>query len=209
MIRHTLVLGPFQTNTYLLGCEATHEGIVIDPGFDAPDILAAIADAQLVIQAIVLTHGHVDHVSAVSEVKAATGAAVAIHQADQEVYAAAPQLGQYFGLRTPAQPAPDRLLAEGDLVTFGKVALEVLHTPGHSPGGICLHAPAEQLLVSGDTLFCRGVGRTDLPGGSLSALMRSIRQKLYVLDGATQVLPGHGPETTLREEMFSNPFVTM
>lgn len=209
MILRAMALGPFQTNAYLLGCESTHEGVCIDPGFEADAILAEAESAELTIVKILLTHGHVDHVSAVSGVKEATGAPVYIHEADKDQYLMAPELGRYFGLRTSAQPEPDHLLADGDEVTFGKETLKVIHTPGHTPGGVCFHSEAAKLLVAGDTLFCRGIGRTDLPGGSTRTLFRSIKERIYALDGATVVLPGHGPETTVREEMFQNPFVTI
>lgn len=209
MIIHSLALGPFETNTYLLGCEATREAVVIDPGFEAEKILAAAASDSLTIVKILLTHGHVDHVSAVSGVKAETNAPVYIHEADKDQYMAAPNLGAVFGLRTDAQPEPDHLLADGDEVSFGEKTLQVIHTPGHTPGGICFWSEAEKILVSGDTLFYRGIGRTDLPGGSMRQLFSSIKQRIYSLDGTTRVFPGHGPDTTVREEMFQNPFVTM
>ena len=207
MITRTLPLGPFETNTYLIGCPATREAVVVDPGFEAPAILDAHAPDGLKVRAIVLTHGHVDHVSAVAEVQARTGAPVMIHAADVDLYRAAPELGRFFGIRTAPPPEPDRLLADGDTVPFGEHLLTVMHTPGHSPGGICLHLASERLLFAGDTLFCRGIGRTDLPGGSMRDLTRSIRDRLYTLDDATRVLPGHGPATTIREERNDNPFV--
>lgn len=209
MIVHTLPLGPFETNTYLLGCETTQQAVIIDPGFEAEAILQAVSRAGLTVTKILLTHGHVDHVSAVSAVKAATDAPVYIHSADRALYLAAPELGRFFGLQADPPPEPDHELAEGDAVSFGEKVLTVLHTPGHTPGGVCFLSTDDALLVSGDTLFYRGIGRTDLPGGSMRTLMQSIRQKIFTLDGATRVLPGHGPETTVREEMFSNPFVTL
>lgn len=209
MITRTLTLGPFETNAYLLGCETTREAVVIDPGFEAEEILAQIASDSLRVVKILLTHGHVDHVSAVSEIKAATGAPVCIHEADREQYLAAPSLGRYFGLRTVAQPDPDHLLADGDEVTFGDEKLRVIHTPGHTPGGVCFLSESAKILVAGDTLFCRGIGRTDLPGGSTRQLYDSIKKRIYSLDGAIRVLPGHGPDTTIRDEMFQNPFVTL
>lgn len=209
MITRTLTLGPFQTNAYLLGCEATKEAVVIDPGFEAEEILAQVASDGLRVVKILLTHGHVDHVSAVADVKAATGAPVYIHEADQEQYLMSPTLARYFGLRTEAQPPPDHLLADGDEVTFGQETLRVIHTPGHTPGGVCFLSESAKLLVAGDTLFCRGIGRTDLPGGSTRQLFDSIKRRIYSLDGAIRVLPGHGPDTTVRDERLQNPFVTL
>jgi glyoxylase-like metal-dependent hydrolase (beta-lactamase superfamily II) len=143
----------------------------------------------------------------VAEVKAKTGAQVMIHGADVDLYRAAPELGRMFGIHTAPPPEPDRLLGDGDTVAFGEHVLSVIHTPGHSPGGICLHLAAAKLLFAGDTLFCRGIGRTDLPGGSMRELARSIRERLYLLEDTTRVLPGHGPATTIREERNDNPFV--
>ncbi len=209
MIIHTLALGPFQTNAYILGCEQTKEAVVIDPGFEADTILGVAKRDELNLVKILLTHGHVDHVSAVADVKAATDAPVYIHADDREQYLMAPQLGMYFGLKTEEQPEPDHTLADGDEVTFGNHRLTVIHTPGHTPGGICFHAPEENVLVAGDTLFYRGIGRTDLPGGSTRTLFASIRDRIYALDDGTRILPGHGPATTVREEKAANPFVTL
>jgi glyoxylase-like metal-dependent hydrolase (beta-lactamase superfamily II) len=208
MIIHTLALGPFMTNSYVLGCEQSREAVVIDPGFEPDRLLAKAAQDDLKIVKILLTHGHVDHVSAVGGIKRATGAPIYIHEADREQYLAAPKLGMYFGLQTDEQPAPDHTVAEGDEITFGEQTLKVIHTPGHTPGGVCYHSPSAKILVAGDTLFQRGIGRTDLPGGSMRTLFSSIQGKIYALDGDTRVLSGHGPETTVAEERRSNPFVT-
>lgn len=208
MIDHVMALGPFQTNTVILGCDRDKKGVVIDPGFEGKTILAKVESSGLEITAILLTHGHVDHVSAVKEVKEATGAPVYIHDDDVELYKSAPLLGQYFGLSAPEPPPPDHSLAEGDIITFGSHELRVLHTPGHSPGGVAFHCAAEKLLVAGDTLFYRSIGRTDLPGGSMAVLSKSIKEKIYALDGDTRVITGHGPDTRVADEMKSNPFVS-
>lgn len=202
-------LGPFQTNTYLLGCGRTKKGVVIDPGFEADLVLSKIEDLGLDIEQILLTHGHVDHVGAVAPVAEATGAKVAIHSADVEIYLAAPKMGMFFGVRSDPPPKPDRLFQDGEKIGVGDLTLSVIHTPGHSPGGVSFLCEEIGVLFCGDTLFCRGIGRTDLPGGSFSELSRSIRRKLYTLDGGLKVLSGHGPPTTLREEMLMNPFVTL
>jgi hydroxyacylglutathione hydrolase len=208
MIEHVMALGPFQTNTVVLGCETDKKGVVIDPGFEAQSILGRIKRAELEITAILLTHGHVDHVTAVKEVKEATGAPVYIHADDVELYKSAPLLGRYFGLDAPEPPEPDHLLAEGDTLTFGQHELVVLHTPGHSPGGVAFHCADEKLLVAGDTLFYRSIGRTDLPGGSMQVLSKSIREKIYTLDGETRIITGHGPNTKVADEKSGNPFVS-
>ncbi len=207
MIDHVMPLGPFLTNTVILGCETTQEGVVIDPGFEAPTILAKVDELGLKITAILLTHGHVDHVSAVKEVKEATGAPVHIHPDDEELYKSAPMLGRYFGLDAPEPPDVDHRLSDGDTITFGEQELLVLHTPGHSPGGVGFHCAAEGLLLAGDTIFYRSIGRTDLPGGSMAVLTSSIREKIFTLDDETRIITGHGPDTTVADERAQNPFV--
>ncbi len=208
MIEHVMALGPFQTNTIILGCETKKEGVIIDPGFEAKTILGRVSREDLKIVAILLTHGHVDHVSAVKEVKDETGAEVYIHPDDVELYNAAPQLGRMFGLDAPQPPKADHLLSEGDTINFGQHELKVLHTPGHSPGGVAFHCAAEGLLVAGDTLFYRSIGRTDLPGGSMAVLSKSIREKIYTLDDDTRIITGHGPATKVADEKTGNPFVS-
>jgi hydroxyacylglutathione hydrolase len=208
MIEHVMALGPFQTNTVILGCETEKKGVVIDPGFEAKTILDQVKRSDLEIVAILLTHGHVDHVSAVKEVKQETGAEVYIHADDVDLYEAAPQLGRMFGLDAPQPPKPDHLLTEGDTIAFGQHELKVLHTPGHSPGGVAFHCAPEGLLVAGDTLFYRSIGRTDLPGGSMQVLAKSIKEKIYTLDGDTRIITGHGPSTKVADEMTGNPFVS-
>ena len=209
MIIQSLALGPFQTNAYILGCDETKEAVIIDPGFEADTILAKVDALGVKVVKILLTHGHVDHVSAVAAVKAATDAPVYIHEEDTDQYLMAPKLGQYFGIQTEDPPPPDHTVAEGDEVTFGKETLKVVHTPGHTPGGVCFLSESAGIVVAGDTLFQRGIGRTDLPGGSMRTLFASIKDKIYALDDATRVLPGHGPETTVGEEKTGNPFVTV
>ncbi len=208
MFVHSMALGPFQTNTVILGCETDNKGVVIDPGFEGKTILGEVKSAGLEITAILLTHGHVDHVSAVKDIKEATGAPVYIHEDDVELYKSAPMLGRYFGLNAPEPPDADHLLNEGDTITFGQHTLKVLHTPGHSPGGVAFHCAAEKLLVAGDTLFYRSIGRTDLPGGSMAVLAKSIQEKIYTLDGDTRVITGHGPDTKVADEKSGNPFVS-
>ncbi len=205
----SLVVGPLATNCHILACRETSVATVIDPGFDATRILALVEELGLQVAWVLLTHGHVDHVSAAAAVVEATTAQVAIGAGDVEMLQAAPEMARFFGLAPFPVPEPGRLLADGDTVSVGTLQVRVLHTPGHTPGSVCYHVPEEALLFSGDTLFFRGVGRTDLPGGSWSDLVRSIRTKLYTLDGTTQVLTGHGPATILREEMLMNPFVTL
>ena len=206
MILKTLVTGPFATNCYILGSESSREGMIIDPGDEAREILKSVEDLGLDIKVIVLTHGHLDHIGALKEVAEATGAEVAIHRSDAE-----PLQGQYhslgamFGLAYPVPSPPERLLEEGDTLDIGELRFSVLYTPGHTPGGICLLG--EGVVFTGDTLFNSGIGRTDLPGGSYTELMNSIHDKLMALPDDTVVYPGHGPGSTIGAERRSNPFL--
>jgi glyoxylase-like metal-dependent hydrolase (beta-lactamase superfamily II) len=204
-----MALGPFGTNTYVVGCNETKEGVVIDPGFEPEVILSVVEELELNVGIVLLTHGHVDHVSAVGPVASALEAKVIIHEDDVEIYRAAPKMALMFGITAAAPPEADRLLKEGDVVEVGKLKFKTLHTPGHSPGSVSFVMEEQNLVFSGDTLFARGIGRTDFPGGSFSEISNSIKTKLYTLDGSMQVLSGHGPPTTLREEMLMNPFVTL
>ena len=204
MIFKRLVVGPFASNCYIIGSESNKEGVIIDPGADAKEILKNVKDLGLKTKFIVLTHGHIDHIGALKEVKDATGAEAAIHTDDAKSLNDH-SLGRVFGLSYPPPPAPDRLLKDGDSIDFGNLHLLVLHTPGHSPGGICLLG--EGVVFSGDTLFNYGIGRTDLPGGSYSQLMNSIHTKLMILPDNTIVYPGHGPDTTIGTERRGNPFL--
>ncbi|MDP2931169.1 MAG: MBL fold metallo-hydrolase [Chloroflexota bacterium] len=206
MIIKTLVVGPFDTNCYVVGAEATKSGMIIDPGAEAKDILKMVKDAKIDIKLIVLTHGHIDHVGALKEVKEATGAPVAMHKAESEALRGQYRsLGEQFGLDYPAPPAPDRLLEEGDSLDTDGLHFAVLHTPGHTPGGICLLG--EGVVFTGDTLFQFSIGRTDFPGGSYDQLMQAIHNKLMPLPDGTIVYPGHGPKTTIGAERMSNPFL--
>ncbi len=205
MIIDRLTVGPFGTNCYILGGDSGGEGIVIDPGDDVKEILARIGELKLNIKQIILTHGHIDHVGALKPLKEATGAEIAMHPADAHSLANR-ALGVLFGLVYPPAPSPDRLLNDGDTVQVGNVKLNVLHTPGHTPGGISL--AGEGVVFTGDTLFNASVGRTDLPGGSHEALIKGIRDKLLSLPDDTIVYPGHGPETTIGAERAGNPYLT-
>jgi len=199
-----VVVGPFASNCYIVGSESSREGVIIDPGDDAEEILKNVKDSGLDIKLIILTHGHIDHIGALKEVKETTGAEVAIHTDDAKSLKNQ-SLARVFGLSYPPPPPPDRLLKGGDSLDIGDLHFLVLHTPGHSPGGICLLG--EGVVFSGDTLFNYGIGRTDMPGGSYSQLMNSIHTKLMILPDNTIVYPGHGPDTTIDTERRSNPFL--
>jgi glyoxylase-like metal-dependent hydrolase (beta-lactamase superfamily II) len=204
-----LALGPFQTNTYVVKCAETGKGAIIDPGFESDLILQAVEELAVDVEWILLTHGHVDHVSAAGPVARKLDVGIAIHSEDAPHLASAPEMARMFGLSAERPPQATKELDDGDIIEIGKLRIKAIHTPGHTPGGLSFHLSEQSMLFCGDTLFYRGIGRTDLPGGSFAALSTSIRTKIYALDGDTTVYPGHGPKTTIREEMFSNPFVTL
>ncbi|HLJ61282.1 MAG TPA: MBL fold metallo-hydrolase [bacterium] len=206
MILEGFPVGPVQANCYLFGDDAVGELFVIDPGDEPERILAAVRRHGGRVAAIVNTHGHFDHVMAVEAVRRATGAPFWIHEAERQVLAEGPaRAKEIFGVDVPPSPAVDRWLKDGELLRVGSLGLTVRHTPGHSPGGVCLLG--EGLAFVGDTLFAGSIGRTDLPGASTEALLESIARVLLPLPDDTICYPGHGPETTIGEERRSNPFL--
>ncbi len=201
-----LTVGALATNCYLVRDPESGETLVIDPGAEGERILAALRESGARVVAIVNTHGHWDHFGANAAVKEATGAPLLLHAADADWLSG--RLANRSPLAALAQvtsPPADRFLADGEELALGRHRLRVIHTPGHTAGGICLYLPG--LLFSGDTLFAEAVGRTDLPGGSAAALRSSIREKLFVLPEETVVYPGHGPSTTIGDERSLNPYV--
>ncbi len=200
-----LVVGELATNCYVVGCATTKEGMVIDPGGDPEAILYAIEDMKLTVRMILNTHGHIDHILANTEIKEATGAELLIHEYDASMLVDPGANLSSFAASSVVSPPADRLLREGDKLKVGGILFEVVHTPGHTAGGISL--VREALVFSGDTLFAGSIGRTDFPGGSLELLLHSIRTKLLPLPLTTTVLPGHGPNTTIGDERKWNPFL--
>lgn len=208
MIVETLTVGEFQSNCVLLGCPATRQAVVIDPGGEGERILAALKARQLEVVRILLTHGHIDHVAGTAVVQRATKAPVSLHPADRWLYEHVPMQGMMFGLHAEAAPPLDEELQDGQQILFGAgLRLEVIHTPGHSPGGVAFHLPDAKLAVVGDTLFAGSIGRTDLWGGDFDQLIRSINERLMVLDPATRLITGHGPDTSVEREKRGNPFL--
>ncbi len=200
-----LVVGPLSVNCYIIGDDQTREAIIVDPGGNARDILDTLRREQLKPMTIINTHAHFDHLIALAEVREKTGAPFWLHADEAPVLANASLGARMFGFAM-AQPKPaERLLHDGAPVRVGTLTLRVLHTPGHTPGGICLLG--DGWVISGDTLFQAGIGRTDLPGGDYATLMASIRDKLLTLPDTTIVYPGHGEPTTIGEERQLNPFL--
>ncbi|WP_298269198.1 MBL fold metallo-hydrolase [Geobacter sp.] len=207
MIFDTVVVGPLGVNCFILGCEETGEGVVVDPGADAGRILEHVRSRGLAIRYVVNTHGHFDHVGGNRPVVEATGAKLLIHRDDVPFLGRAADVAAMYGLTTENSPEPDIFLEDGATLSFGNCTMAILHTPGHTPGGCCLYLEKEGKVITGDTLFAESVGRTDFPGSSHEALMASIRTKLLTLPDATQVFPGHGPSTTIGRERLYNPYI--
>ena len=204
MIIKKLIVGPLEENTYIIGDEAVKQAIVIDPGDEPDRILEVIRENGLEITAVVCTHAHFDHIGAAGDIKKETGAKILLHKEDLETYALAKDQAAFWGYSVDELPQPDSYIEEGDEIRAGGLKFRVMHTPGHSPGGICLFG--EGIVITGDTIFQGSVGRTDFPGGSIEKLRESFK-RLLDLPEETQVLSGHGPETTIGREKTGNFFV--
>jgi hydroxyacylglutathione hydrolase len=205
LIINELVVGPLMSNCFVVGCEKTKEAVVIDPGGDEDRILSSLKTSGLTVKYIINTHGHFDHVSANGPLKDATGATILIHPLDAPMLTKLSSNAAVFGISVDNSPPSDQAIEEEDLVSFGEIHLKVLHTPGHTPGGISLYANG--IVFVGDTLFSGSIGRTDFPGGNYDTLISSIEKKLFPLGDDVRVLNGHGPETTIGNEKRFNPFV--
>jgi hydroxyacylglutathione hydrolase len=211
MILEHRAVGPFFKNGFVLGCEETREGVIIDPGDEVEELLAAAEQHRLSIKTILLTHAHLDHVTGVGKAKQALGVPIWLHQADNILYEHVVQQGQMFGIHVDPQPPVDAFYDGEGPLRFGRYEVRVFHTPGHCPGGVCLavNKAGEQkaTLFVGDTLFAGSIGRTDLPGGDADTLLRSIRDVLFRFPDDTVVWSGHGEPTTIGRERRTNPFL--
>ena len=207
MLIETIVVGPLGVNCLILGDKQSNEGVVVDPGADADMILSAVARFGLKVKYVINTHGHFDHVGCNRQLLERTGAELLIHEDDLVLLSRAASSALKYGFKVEDSPAPSRYLTDGLRLEFGRRCIEVLHTPGHTLGGCSLLLRAEQLVITGDTLFADSVGRTDLPGGSHDQLIASIKTKLLPLPDDTVVWPGHGPSTTIGREKRSNPYL--
>lgn len=211
MIVHVETGGPFMENGFVVGCEATRDAVIIDPGDTVQELLGFAARERLAIRHILLTHAHIDHITGVAAAKRALSAPVYLHRDDLFLYEDAVQYGLMFGLKVEPQPPIDVFYAPGQAIRFGECEARPHHTPGHCPGGVCLQigetgAPGTHLFV-GDTLFAGSIGRTDLPGGDYDVLLSSIRRVLFSFGDDAIVHSGHGPDTTIGAERRSNPFL--
>ncbi len=205
MIVEVIPVGPLQVNCIVLGCTSSRKAAVIDPGADLEKIEAVLKKHDLTVELILNTHGHFDHIGANAALKRMTDAPLLIHRGDINLLKLAGAQAAAYGVSAEDSPLPDTELQGDETLKFGEQTLEVLHTPGHSPGCVCFYR--EGLLVSGDTLFAGSVGRTDLPGGNHQQLLQSIQQSLAGLPPQTRVLPGHGPLSTIEQELQYNPFL--
>ncbi len=207
MLLRSVVVGITQTNCYVVGCEQSREGVVIDPGGHPERVLRVVREMGLAVRYVLNTHCHFDHMAANADVVAATGAMLALHPAELPILQARGG-ASWFGVPVKESPLPDLELEDGQALEVGSLRFQVLHTPGHSPGGVTFYLEEEGVAFDGDVLFAMGVGRTDLPGGDWETLMRSIHEVLFALPDDTALYPGHGPQTTVGREKRSNPWLT-
>jgi glyoxylase-like metal-dependent hydrolase (beta-lactamase superfamily II) len=207
MIHEIFPVGPLQCNCSIIGDETSREAMVIDPGDDIDEILALIAKHNLTVKQIVITHAHIDHVGGAMKLRAATGAPILLNQNDYALLKMLDTQAAWVGMKSPGKVEIDQSVEQADTVRAGSITANVLHTPGHTEGSVCLYFPAEKTLVAGDTLFAGSIGRTDLPGGSFEKIIQSLHGTVLALPDDTVVVPGHGPLTTIGEERDSNPFL--
>ncbi len=207
MIHEILPVGPLQCNCSIIGDEVTREAMVIDPGDEIEDIAAILRRHNLKVKQIVITHAHIDHVGGAMKLRALTGAPILLNQNDSALLKMLDVQAAWLGMTAPGEVKIDDELRHGENLSAGSIAADVIHTPGHTEGSVCLYFPAEKLLIAGDTLFAGSIGRTDLPGGSFEKIMRSLHQRVLALPDETIVVPGHGPKTSIGDERERNPYL--
>lgn len=207
MILETFPVGPLQCNCTLLGDEATKEAIIIDPGDEVSRIYARLNSLGLKLKQILITHAHIDHVGGALRLKQLTGAPILLNENDLPLLKMMAMQAAWLGVTTPETAPPDEGLVEGQRVGLENYPAQVIHTPGHTQGSVCLHFLPLKMVFAGDTLFAGSIGRTDLPGGNYDQIIESIRTRLVKLPAETQVIPGHGPATTIGGELKTNPFL--
>jgi len=207
MIHEIFPVGPLHCNCSIVGDEQTREAMVIDPGDDIEDVLAIVQRHGLTVKQIVITHAHIDHIGGAAKLKRVTGAPVLLNVNDQALLKMLDVQASWLGMRPPEQTTIDAGLETGDKLHAGSLVADVLHTPGHTEGSVCLYFAAQKKLIAGDTLFAGSIGRTDLPGGSFKKIMASLLGPVLALPDETIVIPGHGPLTTIGDERETNPFL--
>jgi hydroxyacylglutathione hydrolase len=208
MLHKIFPVGVLQCNCSIIGDEQTHEAMVIDPGDQVDEILDILRQQKLALKYIVVTHAHIDHVGGAMKLKAATGAPILMNQNDQALLKMLDMQAAWIGMRPPGAVQVDESIDDGQSIKIGNLSSNVIHTPGHTEGSICLFFPEERKLIAGDTLFAGSIGRTDLPGGSFEKIKRSLHNRVLALPDDVEVVPGHGPLTTIGEEREHNPFLS-
>ncbi len=207
MIHEIIAVGPLQCNCSVIGDESTREAMVIDPGDDIEMVMQAVRKHRLTVKQIVITHAHIDHVGGATRLKQLTGAPILLNENDNALLKMLGVQASWLGMKPPEDVEIDRGIASGDLVKAGALEAQVIHTPGHTEGSVCLYFAPQEMLIAGDTLFAGSIGRTDLPGGSYDSIMRSLHEHVLALPDETLVIPGHGPATTIGDERLANPFL--
>jgi hydroxyacylglutathione hydrolase len=207
MIHKIFPVGWLQCNCSVVGDEQTHEAMVIDPGGEIESILEILRQEKLELKQIVITHAHIDHVGGAMKLKAATGAPILMNQNDYALLKMLDMQAEWVGMQSPGAVQVDGPVSQGQVLKIGDISSNVIHTPGHTEGSICLYFPKERKLIAGDTLFAGSIGRTDLPGGSTEKIMRSLHTQVLALPDETEVVPGHGPLTSIGQERETNPFL--